>query len=566
MHRTFLALALLIIARCVAAAEPVAITVTHLPKPSSWQVQYQLDQPADQLRFIDDFGLRRHGRWRVDTPGFRIIAKEGGEYLERRNGKPFRDVTVRFETDLTKLDKKYPLNKTFTDGSEWLCTLLLYAAPLRHGTQPVPARFTMRLVPRRAESIVLDGKRVAGAVTWDDPLLDRGTFVYFGKLAPIETPDVIAIVDPGLPSYLEKQFDDLLPKLFAYYRERTGYGLKKRPVILITYHPQEDSNPGDSGEVLPDVIAFDFRSRNYWGARDASNARMSFHLLAHEAAHLWNGNRFESVEGDAAPWMHEGGADAFAWAAALDFGVLDDAALRSEIEVNLNRCLYKLAPLGTSLQEAFRRQIYELAYSCGSVMNFAVDAGLRDRGGLFALWKALFARAEQSRDQYSVDQYFATLRALDPGGTLAQGLSDLWSRRQADATETLRSMLTSVGATVAPGTVTPEFERIYARKAMQRLMWEDCAGAFSFKSAEDRFELTGLPQCRVLKNRKVTVVALAGAKVAQPVRLYEAVSKRCAEKVDVEAQLAESGETLSFHCSEPLPAIAPYLTITSLPH
>jgi len=559
-----LALALLLAAHCACAAELVTISVTHLP--DRWRARYQLDQPADQLRFIDDFGLRRHGRWKLQMPGFRLVAKDGNEFIERKDGKPFREVTVGFATDTTKLDKKYPLNKTLTDGSEWLCTLHLYAAPLRHGTPAVPARFDLRFVPRKGESIVLDGQRHAGAVTWHDPLLDRGTFVYFGKLAPIETQDVIAIVDPGLPRYLEQQFDDLLPKLFAYYREHTGYALNKRPVILITYHPQEDFNPGDSGEVLPDVIAFDFRSRKLWGARDAKNARMSFHLLAHEAAHLWNGNRFESVEGDAAPWMHEGGADAFAWAAARDFGVLDEDALRAEVELNLNRCLNKLAPLGVSLQDAFKQSVYELAYSCGSVMNFAAGTELHDRGGLFALWRALFGQAEKSGERYDVGQYFATLRALDRDGTLAAAMSDLWSRPQPDAAAALRALLAASGIVIGPGTVPPDFERIYARNAMQRLMWEDCAGAFSFKSGEDRFELTGLPQCHVLKNRTAAVVALAGVKVGQPLQLYAAVSKRCAEKSDVEAQLADGGGILSLHCSQPLPAIAPYLTITSWPH
>lgn len=570
MIRPLAATALLLVAHCASATEQsletVDVAVAHLPDHTSWRVRYRLEAPADQLRFIDDFGLRRHDRWRIETRGFHLVARDGNEFIERKDGKPFREVTARFATDTAKLDKKYPLDKRFTDGSEWLCTLHLYAAPLRRGMQNRQATFRLRLVPAAEESIVLDGQRHADAVTWQDPQVDRGAFVYFGAIAPIETPDVIAIVDPGLPAYLEQQFDDLLPRLFAYYHERTGYALRKRPVILITYDPKDDGNPGDSGEVLPDVIAFDFRSRKFWNSESAANRRMSFHLLAHEAAHLWNGNRFESVEGDAAPWMHEGGADAFAWAAARSFGVLDDEGLRGLVELNLNRCLNKLAPLGMSLQDAFKRGVYELAYSCGSVMNFVVDARLRERGGLFTYWRALFAIAEKSGDQYSVDQYFSTLAALDAGSALTGSLRELWSRVGADPETTLRATLTAAGIAITPGAVPPEFERIYERNAMSALVAEDCEGAYSLRNWDDRFEVLGLPQCHVLKNRKVTVVGLAGEKVTDPARLYAAVAKRCAEHADVVAQLADSDQTLSLHCSAPLPAIAPYLAITSWPH
>ncbi len=570
MIRLLAAAAWLLVAHSASATEQsletVDVAVTHLPDHTSWRARYRLDAPADQLRFIDDFGLRRHDRWRIETLGFRLVSRGGSELIERKDGKPFREVTVRFATDTTKLDKKYPLDKRFTDGSEWLCTLHLYAAPLRRGTQSRQATFRLRLVPAARESILLDGQRHADAVTWQDPQVDRGTFVYFGKIAPIETPDVIAIVDPGLPAYLEQQFDDLLPKLFAYYHERTGYALRKRPVILITYDPDGDGNPGDSGEVLPDVIAFDFRSRQFWSAQNAANRRMSFHLLAHESAHLWNGNRFESVEGDAAPWMHEGGADAFAWAASVSFGVLDDDALRAVIELNLNRCLNRLKPLAAPLQDAFKRGVYELAYSCGSVMNFAIEAKLRERGGLFTFWRALFAAAEKSGDRYSVDQYLATLASLDAGSALTRSLRDLWSQADADPETILRTMLNAAGITITPGAVPPEFERIHERNAMSALVAEDCEGAYSIRSSDDRFEVLGLPQCHVLKDRRVTIVALAGQRVTDPSRLYAAVAKRCAERDDVVAQLADSDQTLSLHCSAPLPAITPYLAITSWPH
>ena len=561
-------LLLLAFAAHAGAAPPeiVNISVSHLAKHAGWRVRYRLAKPAAQLRFSQEFGAHRHGRWQVETAGLSLIEKDGREYLARDDGKPFRQASLRFASDISKLEKDYPLNKRFTDGSEWLCVLHLYAVPLR-GAEPDPkAQFRLRLEPLPRESIVLDGARHRGAMTWVDPHGDRGTFVYFGTITPVQSPHVIVIVDPGLPDYLRGRFESLLPKLFRYYTDKTGYALKKRPVILISYYPADDLNQGTSGDVLPDVIAFDFRSAKMWEADTSANVRPAFHLLAHEAAHLWNGNRFDSANNEDAPWMHEGGADAFDWLAARDFGVLDDAAFRGEIELKLNRCTNNIKALGLSLSDAIMRKQFDLAYQCGSVMNMMVDAELHDRGGLFAFWRALFAEADRSGGRYSLEQYFATLDKTAGNARLADALRSIWFQTQPDPAAVFRDTLANAGVVIEAGAPSLAFTKVLARKALATVMGQDCDGASRFNIADDRFELSGLPQCHVLKDRNVTVVAIAGRSVKDGgLAIYDAVAERCNKHEKVALVTAESGATIEIDCREPMAPLALYVAITRWP-
>ena len=102
------------------------------------------------------------------------------------------------------------------------------------------------------------------------------------------------ILDPGAPSWLLEGMTALLPEMFAMYTERFGRGLPWKPVVLFSFSDVEMSAVGhDWHEATPDA------------------AEQLLYLVAHEAAHFWNGQLL-TYDDMADSWMHEGSADAFA--------------------------------------------------------------------------------------------------------------------------------------------------------------------------------------------------------------------------------------------------------------
>jgi hypothetical protein len=102
------------------------------------------------------------------------------------------------------------------DGNAW--------RPACEGTTGVQTRF--EFVARGGERVVVSGGGSSVPERWAGP--DQGTYAYFGTLAPIETANVRAVIDLGLPKWLKARIDDLLPRVFAYYAKRTGYPVNTR--------------------------------------------------------------------------------------------------------------------------------------------------------------------------------------------------------------------------------------------------------------------------------------------------------------------------------------------------
>jgi hypothetical protein len=545
--------------------ERVSIRIEHVQGDVAWRVTYSMSKPVDRLVFLREFGGRRHGRWKVETPDIAFNAVERGEALQSRTGKPFSKVAVSFASDTRRAFKDYPQNLRFTDGSEWIFTGHLYALPERiAGANKV--HLEMELVPRSKERIVVGGRQhSAGHVRWteDDPN-DAGTFVYFGSINPVASSSVLAVVDPGLPEYLQRAFETNLPKLLGHYQEKTGIALARRPTVLIAYDPS-DPGLGYGGDTLPGNISFNFVGAQ-WRNQDPRLMRDAFYLLAHEAAHLWNSDTFTSSNNSDAPWMHEGGAELFAWLAAWDLGIFDDHAFRGRIEDSLNGCIGFGGLVDKPLSDLFKERSFGLAYPCGALMNALVDLELKDKGGAHGFWRRLFKQAESTGNRYDLKQYFALLEQLSDRDEIDALLQTMWYGPVTNVGPAVIAQMRRQGVSVETGSPSPSLAEVYARQAMAMLMSADCQGELNFWTERDLFRVGGLPTCKALTAETTIITAIAGQSIRDNgIALYNAARSECGNTAYVKASTAND-KVIKLPCpKESIPPVAPYWVVSEWP-
>jgi hypothetical protein len=545
------------------AAEEVRITVTRL-RPGEWEVAYFLAEPADRLTFTRDRHAFRHENWEVRTQGIDLVSSGRTEELVSTHGRAFKEVVVRFAGDPLKRQAEYPLTPLLSDGSEALFTGHLYVQPVRDG-EAVPATPVLQLRAGCGEPILLEGRRYPGDARWTDRT-GRGAYVYFGHLTPIESEHMVAIMDPGLPPSLRDFYVTHLPRLFHRFESMFGYGLEHRPTILVTYDPGSPRTEGNDfpgrplqlrsdGDVVSGVIRFQSSGSDWAGEQDQVR-RAAFHLLAHEAVHLWNGWRFSSREGRLTAWLHEGAADALAWTAAVDFGILDENGLRDALENALNRCFF--AARGRPVREIMHLEAG--AYSCGAMIQVLAGLELQEGGGLAALWRTVFDRAAVEEGVYDPETFFAALETLAGNDRLASLLRSFVEGGLDDPPAAMRVELARLGIDADAG--EPPHERAWPllHELVTGLMAEDCGGRFSVTREADAFALHGLSDCDNLPPRTVRVVGLEAHSVRDaPGRALMAAREACLERGKVLLGWGSEEAPLAVRCPGSIP---PYLHLS----
>ena len=499
-----------------------------------WHVTYRFHQPVTQLEFARKGAFTRSG-WREETDASR----------------PRKTITLAVPVDFTHPEKDYQLFQRFSDGS-----VLLYTGHFTPAGVQSP-RFV--LTPRRREHLVLEGRVFRRRTSWVDKDGD-GTFVYFGKLRPVETADMIAVIDPAVPAWLSKRLRDGIPQLFADYANLTGFKLEQRPTVFFSFGAARDPNSTTwKGGTLPGVIQLHVEA-----AADATEDRVLlerfFKFLAHEAAHMWNGQLFKSPEPNQS-WMHEGGADAFAWRALRRAGLLDDRELDARQVSDLNECL---AAIGTeALDEAEAKGNFRAVYSCGSALAWFTESAVRRSGrgaDLHTFWSALFRAASERGHSYNEALYLAALKEKADAPAV-QFVDDFVHRSMTDRVERLIAAFRDQGVTIEPrpAEMPQEQRRNWSQKALLLVMRGDCGGRASVRRASGKMIIGGKSDCATLTS-EFAVDRVEGHDVAREGDLiYDAVAARCnaGEPVALEA----GGAKLRVNCNEKLPSRPPWLAI-----
>jgi hypothetical protein len=516
----------------------IALRVIRIEPPAAadarWRVTYRFVQPVSKLDFARQSAFDRSA-WREETDASR----------------PRKTITLSVPVDFSHPQKDYQLFQRFSDGS-----VLLYTGHFTPAAVESP-RFV--LTPRRGEHLVIDGRVFQRRTSWVDKA-GEGTFVYFGNLRPVETPHMIAVIDPAVPAWLSKRLREGVPQLFADYAALTGFKLEQRPTVFFSFEAARDPNSTTwAGGTLPGVIQLHVEA-----AADAKEDRALlerfFKFLAHEAAHMWNGQLFKGPEHDQS-WMHEGGADAFAWRAMRRANLLDDRELNDRQTADLNQCL---ATIGAeAVDETESKGNFSAVYSCGSALAWFTDIAVRRSGqgdDLHTFWRALLRAASERDNHYDEALYFDVLRQKADASAV-QFVDDFVHRPMSDRVERLTTAFRDQGVTLEPrpAEMPQEQRQNWSQNALVMVMRGDCRGRASVRRASGKMILAGRSDCATLTS-EIAVDRVEGFGVGREGELvYDAVAARCAAGEPV---TLEAGETkLSVKCKEKLPSRPPWLAV-----
>jgi len=519
-------------------------------RPGFWRATYELTAPASELRF--ERTPFRTGVFEVLTPGF-AIAHEGDTEVLRTAGAPSARIVVRFPEFTRELEKEYDFFQKFTDGSIAIYTGHLAAIQSGNAEEAI-RRF--HFVPPTGHHVVAGGTVVNGPADWIDRDGD-GAYIYIGAIQPIETDDLISIVDPGLPPWLWEETRNALPRVFKTYTRRLGISPSERPLVLFNYTDGGGSGYSSGGGVLPGQIQLRADGAA-WKERSDEAFLHLFRFLAHEAAHLWNG-RIIRYSGAEDAWMHEGSADALTDRMLLELGLVDDAGYLELQTQALNDCRRQLGSF--PLRDASQRKAFHLYYSCGNSLALFTENAVANRD-LFAFWKTLIARVRSAgRTEFDPADYFA---AMSAAGASPRDVERLRAFVEQSATaEALVEMLRAGGVRLAEAAPSERFGQSIARDALFRILGEQCTGPYGFTVVESGFSVTKSDACGPLSGGGI-VTAIGGHHVLRDGSGAGTVlHERCGSGIPLPIDLIVDGVTkrVEVDCRKPFAAPPEFLKI-----
>jgi hypothetical protein len=463
-------------------APTVSIRLSHTG-PDTWAVDYAFSAPTDAVAFARK-GIVRDG-WKLVSP---VDVRRSGVFL--LGSHPFRHVAFELTTDTKQPEKEYAPFLRYTDRGRLAYTGQLTVAQATCGpagcatddglASGATYAGEVTLVPLEGETVVVNG--AAPAATATVPVSDDGTYAYFGDLAPIETPSAIGVFDRALPPWLGERIAADIPRILALYTEKLGPLDGPKPTVYVTFAKLAKGHSVGGGVLPPRVVSLDVELGPDLMDRKNPKTRLAIDaLVAHEAAHFWNGGKYSPSSDPAAAWMHEGTADAMALRALRSAGAIDDDALREKLSLDASACALWLST-GDGVRASTRPGHAHEFYACGEIIDTAVDAACRKKDpsvDLFAFWKTVF---EAGKPTYEEEHFLRALDRLAGDPTLSLAVTKLVNERQDDPGKAVRALLARAGVTTASGRgeVPPAYDEVGSVAAVSSLLPDACVKGLAF--------------------------------------------------------------------------------------
>ena len=527
-----------------------AIRLEHAADRDAWQLAFTLPHPTSKVRFVRSNYPNRIAHWRVTTPGLRLSREHEEDVIQSDDGRSFAGFAMDIASYAIHPEKDYQVFVPYGDGSTLVYTGQFDIGVPGENASAVKTTFTF--VPRKSERVVVKGEVSSGPRTW----MSRGdgTYVYFGSTKPVIGNGFVALVDAAMPTWLRGSMETLLPQVFALYATRLGLPLSFRPTVFMSYG--EEPAPKDfsvDGGTLPEVIQMEVRLGTDHRILVDEHVRGEVgRLVAHEVAHLWNGQMFHHTTrgGD---WMHEGGADAFAYEALGTLGAMSRDHLRAEEGDAFSRCLVgtRLGPLhGASMPGRFK-----LYYWCGHLVAHLTK-------DIFAFWGTLLRAAPAAT--YDEEQYLRLLGA-SPGGAMAEtAVRGLLAGAGPDPVPALLAADRSLVPTPKTKAFSMEYEQFSGLVAATLVLRSACGRDVTPRSGPGGLRVDGtcgeLGKDPILAELADRDLRRAGAAA------YDAAVATCAERPTVTAGIRRDTDAqspivrLELACPRPFPARPPHVT------
>jgi hypothetical protein len=399
---SFLAIACIASGAAQAASPTPEILVTAL-RGMQWQVRYDFAQPVVKLEFRLSPDDSRGRTWLPDQ-GFEIVTTDRGEVARRKDGAQFRTVRFRMSPTYSVLPKEYAPFSPFGDGGMLFHTGRFFACSDRC---PADASWSMSLSAATEDQIILNGKTVKAEAHWIDR--DDGRSIYVGNSVPKQTDDFIAVLDAALPERIRAQLLEQLPQFMHLFTGKLG-ALPTRPMLFVSYDTSDPKRLSRQGGVLPGQVFIHFHGARWTAEMEKPGFAddLAWHF-AHEAAHMYQ-RQTSAIKGD--EWITEGAGEAFA---AMALRAAASAYVQSTEEKALGKCRELLN--GRSVRDAIVAGTFDAAYSCGMLINLAIDSKVRlatQHDGLYAVWRNYLRRVASKGSVVSGAAYLEAI--ADVGG------------------------------------------------------------------------------------------------------------------------------------------------------
>jgi hypothetical protein len=471
-------------------------------------------------RQINKFRLKN---WQVITPQISIVEKNGREQIV--SASPFQEVSFEFDSYYETTPKDYEFFQAFSDKSVVMYTGHLNACPDDNEcNRPIEFHF----IPRSNERGIISGKIFHTAFDWKDEK-SEGTYIYWGNINPVETKYLTAVIDPNLPTWLLEKFNLLLPSLFKYYAERTGEPLTWKPFVFLNYLAKGEGN-NSGGGTLPGLIQLSLEGKG-WNKPDTDSFIDLAKFFAHEAAHIWNGQLFPYATSDI--WMHEGGADAFAYFALLDLKFINPKKFLDYQTEAFNSCLSRLK--NRPLWDVKEDPNFRAHYHCGAMLALLTHAGvskMNKKYNLFYFWNQIFEEVKASKKPYTEELYFSILDRILKNKELSGTIKKLLKGPLTNAKDIYLQEFKKLNVKIvnSKNKFPRDYNKRMGRDILQRLMATDCDGKYSLSSGKDGMQTDSFNTCRIF-NRPFYITHINDIPIiSSGAMAYEKVKKVCRTK------------------------------------
>ena len=366
-------------------------------KSARWTLTYQTHKPASRLSFIRNPDDSRIERWKPNTVDFEIVSIENQEYLTRKDGSKFTEVSLNLTPTYKHLSKDYAPFSPYSDGGALIYTGRLFACIDTCHDDVNQWKFSMQ-VPE-GEHMIIDGKVRKGVANWVDG--NDGMNVYVGPQMPIETQNVIAVIDAGLPEKIKLSLDSDIPKLMNYFESRLGKIEGVKPMLFASYANIDGQS--SQGGTLPNQVFMHWDLNNLDEKVNQDRfLNNTIWFFAHEVAHLYQRSSTVEIYGESnESWLHEGHAEWLAALALLELYPETSEYVIDKIDRFRTDCAKGLADF--PLVEAADKGRFDLYYSCGLLIHQAIDLALQKNGDkdIYSLWVEFRRLVEKSDEKKS---------------------------------------------------------------------------------------------------------------------------------------------------------------------
>lgn len=366
-------------------------------KDGKWTLTYQTQKPASRLSFIRNPDDSRIERWKPTTSDFEIVSIENQEYLIKKDGSSFTEVSLHLTPTYKHLSKDYAPFSPYSDGGVLIYTGRLFACINKCLDEVNLWHFSMQ-VPE-GEHMIVAGKVLKGEASWIDS--NDGMNIYVGSQQPIDTQNVIAVIDSGLPEKIKLSLDSDIPKLMNYFEQRLGELEGVKPTLFASYANIDGHS--SQGGTLPNQIFMHWDVNNLnEKVTDNKFLNNTIWFFAHEVAHLYQRSSKGDIYGERhESWLHEGHADWLAALALLELYPETSEYVANKINRFRTHCSKGLSHF--PLVEAADKGRFDLYYTCGLLIHQAIDLALQEKGkkDIYSLWGDFRKQAEKGDEKGS---------------------------------------------------------------------------------------------------------------------------------------------------------------------